>query len=175
MSGPERNAAAGPGWLPHPVLSLLLVAAWLLLQQSLAPAQLLWAGVLALVLPRLLHGFLGDRVRVRAPGTMLRLAGVVLWDIVVSNLAVARLVLDPRATPQPAWVDFPLQATHPTALALLATIITITPGTVSCVVDEVRGVILIHALDCDDGDALVALVRQRYERPLRRIFEGADA
>jgi len=175
MSGPERNVAAGPGWLPHPVLSLLLGAAWLLLQQSLAPAQLLWAGVLALVLPRLLHGFLGDRVRVYAPGTMLRLAGVVLWDIVVSNLAVARLVLDPRATPQPAWVDFPVRATHPTALALLATIITITPGTVSCVVDEQRGVILIHALDCDDADALVAQVRQRYERPLRRIFEGADA
>jgi multicomponent K+:H+ antiporter subunit E len=60
-------------------------------------------------------------------------------------------------------------------LALLATIITITPGTVSCVVDEQRGVILIHALDCDDADALVAQVRQRYERPLRRIFEGADA
>jgi multisubunit Na+/H+ antiporter MnhE subunit len=31
----------------------------------------------------------------------------VLWDIVVSNLTVARLVLDPRAAPQPAWVPVP--------------------------------------------------------------------
>jgi multicomponent K+:H+ antiporter subunit E len=175
MSGPERDRAARVGWLPHPVLSLVLGLAWLLLQRSLAPAQLLWALVLALALPRLVHGFLGDSVRVRTPGTVLRLSGVVLWDIVVSNLTVARLALDPRAEPQPAWVELPLVATHPTALALLATIITITPGTVSCVVDEARRVILIHALDCDDADALVAQIQQRYERPLRHIFEGADA
>jgi multicomponent K+:H+ antiporter subunit E len=152
----------------------VLGLAWLLLQRSLAPAQLLWAIVLALALPRLAHGFIGDSVRVRSPGTMLRLTGVVLWDIVVSNLTVARLTLDPWAEPQPAWVEFPLQAAHPTAVTLLATIITITPGTVSCVVDEARRAILIHALDCADADALVAQIRQRYERPLCRIFEGAD-
>jgi multicomponent K+:H+ antiporter subunit E len=174
MSTTKRKGETRVGWLPHPVMSLVLGAAWLLLQQSLAPAQLLWAGVLALALPRLVHGFLGDSVRVRAPGTMLRLAGVVLWDIVVSNLTVARLALDPRCEPRPAWVELPLAATDPTALALLAMIITITPGTVSCVVDEPRRLLLIHALDCDDAPALVAQIRQRYERPLRRIFEGAD-
>ena len=175
MSDPEGDGPARPGWLPHPALSLMLGLAWLLLQQSVAPAQLLWAAVLALGVPRLVHGFIGDSVRVRSPGTMLRLTGVVLWDVVVSNLTVARLTLDPRAEPQPAWVDFPLEATHPTAVTLLATIISITPGTVSCVLDEPRRVILVHALDCDDAGALVAQIRQRYERPLRRIFEGADA
>ena len=174
MTGPEGDPPARPGWLPHPVLSLVLGLAWLLLQRSLAPAQLLWAIVLALAVPRLAHGLIGDSVRVRSLGTMLRLTGVVLWDIVVSNLTVARLTLDPRAEPQPAWVDFPLTATHPTAVTLLATIMTITPGTVSCVVDEARRTILIHALDCDDTAALVAQIRQRYERPLCRIFEGVD-
>jgi multicomponent K+:H+ antiporter subunit E len=175
MSAPQRMPTARLGWLPHPALSLVLGLAWLLLQQSLAPAQLLWAVVLALALPRLVHGFIGDSVRVQAPATVLRLAGVVLWDILLSNLTVARLTLDPRAEARPTWVDFPLQATHPTAVTLLATIITITPGTVSCVVDEARGLILVHALDCDDPDALVAQIRQRYERPLRRIFEGPQA
>ena len=174
MRTTERNRETRVSWLPHPVLSLLLAGVWLLLQQSMAPVQLLWAGVLALLLPRLVHGFLGDAVRVQAPGTVLHLAGVVVWDILVSNLTVARLALDPRAEPQPAWVELPLTATDPTALALLATIITITPGTVSCVIDESRHVLLIHALDCDDAPALVAQIRQRYERPLRRIFEGAD-
>jgi multicomponent K+:H+ antiporter subunit E len=175
MSDPEHEGSARPGWLPHPALSLVLGLAWLLLQRSVAPAQVLWAIVLALGVPRLVHGFIGDSVRVRSLDTMLRLTRVVLWDIVVSNLTVARLTLDPRAEPQPAWVEFPLAATHPTAVALLATIITITPGTVSCVVDETRRLILVHALDCDDAGALVAQIRQRYERPLRCIFEGADA
>ena len=63
MSAPQRDPTARPGWLPHPALSLVLGLAWLLLQQSLAPAQLLWAVVLALALPRLVHGFIGDSVR----------------------------------------------------------------------------------------------------------------
>ena len=162
-------------WLPHPALSVVLAAVWLLLQQSLAPAQLLTALVLALTVPKLVHGFLGDSVRPRAPGAALRLAGNVLWDIVVSNIAVARIVLNPRSDPQPAWVEVPLDAQHPTAVTLLAAIITMTPGTVSCVIDEQRRVILVHALDCGDVPGTAAQIKDRYERPLRRIFDGGDA
>jgi multicomponent K+:H+ antiporter subunit E len=167
MNTPPKTPA---GWLSHPVLSLLLAGAWLLLQQSLAVPQLITAAVLGLVLPRLLHGFLGTGARLRAPGAALRFAGVVLWDIVVSNLTVARLVLNPASRPQPAWVPVPLALTDPTAITLLATIITTTPGTVSCVVDEERGEILVHALDCADPAALVADIQQRYEAPLLEIF-----
>ncbi|WP_341886664.1 Na+/H+ antiporter subunit E [Variovorax sp. YR752] len=167
MNTPPKTPA---GWLSHPVLSLLLAAAWLLLQQSLAVPQLISAVVLGLGLPRLLHGFLGPGARLRAPVTALRFAGIVLWDIVLSNLTVARLVLNPASRPQPAWVPVPLALTNPTAITLLATIITTTPGTVSCVVDEARGEILVHALDCTDPAGMAAQIKQRYEAPLLEIF-----
>jgi multicomponent K+:H+ antiporter subunit E len=67
-------------------------------------------------------------------------------------------------------VPVPLALTHPTAITLLAAVITTTPGTVSCVVDEERRQILVHALDCDDPAALAAQIRQRYEAPLMEIF-----
>lgn len=171
MSRPnDTSPIAAPGWFAHPVLSLLIAAAWLLLQQSLAVPQLITAAVLALLLPRMLHGFLGPATRLRSLGTVLRFTALVLWDIVVSNLTVARLVLDPRADPQPAWVPVPLALTHPTAITLLAAVITTTPGTVSCVVDEERREILVHALDCADSAGLSAQIRQRYEAPLLEIF-----
>ena len=157
-------------WFAHPVLSLLLAAAWLLLQQSVAPAQLITAAVLGLVIPRLLHGFLGAPVRPRAWGAALRLTALVLWDIVVANFTVARIVLSPGARPQPAWVTVPLDVQHPSAIGLFATIITMTPGTVSCVVDEQRRYILVHALDCSDTAAAAAEMKLRYEAPLKEIF-----
>lgn len=159
------------GWFAHPSLSVMLAAAWLLLQESLALPQLITAAVLALVIPRLVDGFLGPAVHPRAWGTVLRLTAVVLWDIVTANIAVARIVLTPGAVPQPAWVPVPLDAQHPTAITLLAAIITMTPGTVSCVVDDRRRSILVHALDCDDPAALAAEIKGRYEAPLREIFE----
>lgn len=169
------SAPARTGWrrlLPHPVLSAALVAVWLLLQQSVAPAHLLSGAVLAVLAPLLASGFLGPAARLHSWVEVLRLSGIVLWDIVVSNVVVARIVLDPRSRPRPAWVRVPLHTRHPTAATLLAAIITTTPGTVSCVVDDERWEILVHALDLDDPQALVEQIHTRYEAPLRRIFEG---
>ena len=148
-----------PAWLAHPVLSALLAAAWLLLQQSLALPQIITAGVLALLIPRLMHGFLGPTTRPRAPLVALRLV-----------FTVARIVLWPWSNPQPAWVTLPLDVQHPNAMTLLASIITMTPGTVSAVVDESRRCILVHVLDCADPAAVVADIKARYEAPLKEIF-----
>jgi multicomponent K+:H+ antiporter subunit E len=161
---------AKPGWLPHPVLSVLLGITWLLLQQSLAVPQLITAVVLGLVVPRLVHGFIGEGARPRKAFVALRLVVTVLWDIVVSNITVARIVLTPGSNPQPAWVKVPLDVRHPNAIVLLATIITTTPGTVSCIVDEQRQQILVHALDCDDPEAMASDIKARYEAPLKEIL-----
>jgi len=163
-------SSTGRRWLTHPVLSLVLALTWLLLQQSVEVAQLLAATALGVIVPRLALPLLGEPTRPRAPWLALRFTGIVLWDIVVSNVTVARIVLNPASRPQPAWVPVPLDTRHPAAITLLATIITTTPGTVSCVVDEQRGEILVHALDCQDAAAMAAQIKERYERPLQEIF-----
>lgn len=158
-------------WLSHPWLSALLALSWLLLSHSLAPVHLLSAALIGLLVPRLLHEALPPSSRIRIVPA-LRLILVVLRDIVVSNITVARLVLGPVGRPQPAWITVPLTLTHPTAISLLASIITTTPGTVSSTVDEQRRLILVHALDCSDPLQMVADIKTRYEDPLRQIFEA---
>ncbi len=165
------TAPPGNPWAAHLALSLLLAAVWLLLRQSLALVDLLWAALLGLVVPRLVFGFIGPAARPHRPLRILRFIGVVVWDIVVSNLTVARIVLNPWSTPRPAWVPVPLDTHHPTAVTLLATVITTTPGTVSCIIDDEHWVILVHALDCDDPIAMAAQIKERYERALMEIFE----
>lgn len=160
------------GWLAHPVQSVLIAATWLLLQQSVAVAHLLTATVLALLLPRLLHGFTGAPPRPKAWGAAMRLILVVLKDIVMSNITVAKLVLSPSARPVPVWVPVEMRLRDPRAITLLATIITTTPGTVTCVVDEAHHRLLVHALDGSAGaDAIAADIQARYETPLMEIFE----
>ena len=111
----------------------------------------------------------------RRPALAARLALVVLWDIVLSNITVARLVLGPMARPQPAWIAVPLDSAHPWVNALFASIITTTPGTVSAVLDEQRHCIWVHALNCDDAQAMIDDMKTRYEAPLMRIFGIATA
>jgi multicomponent K+:H+ antiporter subunit E len=167
------STTPGPGPLtrifPHPALSIQLALSWLALSHSLAFVHLLSAALLGWLLPHLLRGFLADASALHWP-TVFRLTGVVLWDIVKSNITVARITLSSLKAIQPAWVPVPLQTDHPRVNALLASIITMTPGTVSAVVYSHRREILVHALSCDDPAALALDIQQRYEAPLLRIF-----
>jgi multicomponent K+:H+ antiporter subunit E len=176
------------GVWPRPVLSALIAAAWLVLQESLSLPNLVTAAVLAWGLPHLLRGFLagsgrassvdsapGKSVR-RSAGTRLRAAALlfaaVLRDIVVSNLAVARMLLRPGPAEASIWVSVPLSLRSPSGRAWLAGIVTMTPGTLSCEVDDASPTLLVHALDGRAGaEAIAADIRQRYEAPLMEIFD----
>lgn len=167
------STTPGPGLLtrifPHPALSIQLALSWLVLSHSLALVHLLSAALMGWLLPHLLRGFLADASALHWP-TVFRLTGVVLWDIVLSNITVARITLGSLKGIQPAWVPVPLQSDHPRVNTLLASIITMTPGTVSAVLYAQRREILVHALNCDDPAALARDIQLRYEAPLLRIF-----
>ena len=90
-----------------------------------------------------------------------------LWQIVVSNLQIARVILSPRLPidPRLVQVEAPLETDF--GWAVLANSITLTPGTLS--LDVRSGRILVHALTRESAEGLtqggfVERVR-RMERP----------
>lgn len=157
-------------WFGHPVLSVLLGLSWLALSHSVEPVHLLSAVLIGLIVPRLLRPFLSDASGLYWPEVP-RLVGIVLWDIVVSNIVVAKLVLGPLSNMSPGWIPVPLESDHHRVNALFASIITTTPGTVSTVIDEERRVIWVHALNCDDVASMAADMKSRYEVQLLSIFK----
>ncbi len=157
-------------FVPAPLLSAALWLAWLMLNGSLAPGHLLLGAALAVVLPLALAPWTQPRPRLRRPVVVLRLALTVLYDIVASNVQVARLVLGPEERLRPGYVRVPLELVDSYAIAALAGIITMTPGTLSCAVAPDRRSLLVHALDLGDPEGLAADIKARYERPLLEIF-----
>jgi len=157
--------------LPAPVLSLVLWVSWLMLNESVSAGHLLLGAALALVVPWFTERYRPDKPALRGALTACRLALVVLADIVKSNLIVARQVLGPESRVRPAFVWVPLDIRDPHGIVALAAIITLTPGTLSSDLSEDRRHLLVHALHVDDAEVLVADIKQRYESPLREIFE----
>jgi multicomponent K+:H+ antiporter subunit E len=158
--------------LPSPLTSAVLFVAWLLLNGSASTGHLLLAALLAIAIPFAAAPVRGERARIRHPGAAMRLAMVVLWDIVVSNVEVARRILGPESRLKPAFVWVPLSIRDPHGIAALAGIITLTPGTLSSDLSEDQRHLLVHALHVDDAQALVASIKSRYEAPLMHIFES---
>lgn len=154
---------------PSPLMSAVLFVAWLLLNGA-SSGHLALAVALAVSIPWFTVRFRDDRAHPRAPVVAVRLAFTVLWDIVVSNVQVAWLILGPERRIQPRFVWLPLHIRDPHGIASLAGIITMTPGTLSADLTDDRRFLLVHALNVDDEAALIASIKSRYEAPLRRIF-----
>ena len=155
---------------PHPITSVMLAVVWLALQQSLSAGHLLLAAVLGTLVPLFARRFWPDPVRVARPLVLLRFGVVVLWDILAANFGVARLTLGPVSGIRPGFVRLPLDLEGDFALTLLASTVSLTPGTVSAELSADRRHLLIHYLSCDDEAELVRSVKQRYEAPLKEIF-----
>jgi multicomponent K+:H+ antiporter subunit E len=160
-----------PEFLPHPLLTPILICFWLLLNNSLAPGQILLGLLLAWVIPAYTQAYWPHEVPIKRPGRLLLFLGRFLVEILLANLAVARLILAGPRVLRPAFVVVPLRLRHELALSLLANIICLTPGTVSARLSKNRRELLVHALDCADPSALVAGIQQRFEAPLQEIFE----
>lgn len=177
----DEVAARRPGLLrrllPRPWTALWLWLTWLLLNQTVEIGHLLLGAVLALVLagwsaPPARPTTDGGRGGAwRRSGRFARLAAIVTWDIVVANLQVAARILGLTGALSPRFVWVPLDLRQPHAITLLAGIITMTPGTLSCELSDDRRHLLVHGLDVDDPDDLVAQIKARYETPIRELFE----
>ena len=155
---------------PQPVLSGVLVLLWLLLVNTVSVGHIVLAIILATLVPQVTYRFWPNRPHPARLVLALRLVGVVLWDIAVANLAVARRVLGPLRKLSPAFVFVPLDIDDELAITTLASIISLTPGTVSVDVTDDRRCLLVHCLDAPDRTRIVDRIKHRYERPLKEIF-----
>jgi multicomponent K+:H+ antiporter subunit E len=158
--------------LPSPGLSLGLFGGWLLLTRSFSIGQVL-LGVLVAVLMPLLMAPLRPRPRpMRRPDLLARLILRVGAEVVRSALLVAAGVLRAKSRPpRGTFVVVPLDVRDVHALAALAIILAVIPGTVWSELATDRSALLIHVFDLEDEAAFVRHFKTDYEQPLKEIFE----
>lgn len=157
-------------WVPRPLFSAFLVVLWLLLVNSLAVGQLLLGIGFGLTIPFLTHAFWPEQARISRPLPLLKYFLVLLRDILWSNLVVAWRILGPSRKLTPGFFTFPLELDDDFAITILASTISLTPGTVTTHYDAEGRTLLIHALHLEDEAGAIAEIKRRYEQPLREIF-----
>ncbi len=157
-------------WLPHPWISGILFVMWLMLANSSSIGHVLLAALLALAIPTFTRLFWTETPDIDRYRPLFSLVPIFLWDIVVANVVVAGLILFRRRL-RPHWLLIPLDIRDPNAVAALANMITLTPGTLSAKLTPDRLQLLVHIIDTDDPEGEIHKIKQRYERPLQELFE----
>jgi multicomponent K+:H+ antiporter subunit E len=158
--------------LPAPWLSLGLLAGWLLLTRSFSMGQWLLGIGVAVSMPLLMAPLRPRPGPLRRGNLLVRLILRVGRDVVASALTVGAGVLRAKSRPpRGTFVVVPLDLRDPHALAALAMIASVVPGTVWSELAPDRSALLVHVFDLADEPAFINHFKTDYEQPLKEIFE----
>lgn len=157
----------------------VLFAFWVLLSGRFDPAHLGAGAATALVIAVATHRLLtlppaiGASLRYPFEGVRWRRVVVYLplltWEVVMSSLQVAYVVLHPRMPIDPRLVRFRSGLPHTLARLTLSYSITLTPGTVTLDVDDDE--FLVHALTPASARSLEL---GRLRRWVAHLFDAGD-
>ncbi len=157
--------------LPYPLLTLTLIFFWMTIN-SFSPGHLLLGTGVALIACRAMASLRPAKPRIRNWHKLVKLIAIVLYDIIRSNLSVVRIILFQRERDRKSgFLAVPLEIRDPMGLAVLATILTSTPGSAWLEYNSSQGTLLLHVLDDVDETAWISLIKNRYEKLLMEIFE----
>jgi multicomponent Na+:H+ antiporter subunit E len=149
---------------------VLLALAWMALTGDWSLPAIAFSLAVGWFLVRLARPLGGEgfrRVRLtRLPGFLL----FFLRELVVANLKVAAAVIAPSGRLRPAIVAIPLALDRDAEVALLADLITLTPGSLSLDVSPDGRTLYVHAMAVTSPDDLRREIRDGFERRILGVF-----
>lgn len=101
-------------------------------------------------------------------GQGLRFLGFFLRELAVATARIAYDVLTPTPYMKPAVIGIPLDVETDMEIALLAIVVTLTPGSLALDVSSDRKTLYVHAMYVTDPEALRRDIKRGFER---RILE----
>lgn len=156
---------------PMPLHSIMLLIVWLMLNTTVSLGHIILGTVLAIIIPLLCAPLRVPQPKMKRPLKVLAYIFIVLKDIVVANFEVAFLVVGPMHKIKPGLVAVPLDLSGALPITVLASTVTMTPGTVSAEVSKDQHWLYVHVLDMpDDEQEVIDLIKQRYESRVKEIF-----
>lgn len=156
---------------PMPLHSILLLVVWLMLNTTLSLGHILLGSVLAIIIPLICAPLAMPQAKIKRPFKVLSYILIVLKDIFVANITVALLVIGPQRKVKPGFIAVPIDLTDTLPITILASTVTMTPGTVSGELSEDRKWLYVHVLDMPDNEQeVIDLIKQRYESRVKEIF-----
>ncbi len=152
---------------------LVLALMWAAVTGSFTFGNILFGGVIGFVALWLMRDRIAQPTLYRKFARAISLSGLFLYELSLSALRVAILVVRPdmKSHLKPAIIGYPLRVKSDREITLLANLITLTPGTLSVDVSNDRKVLYVHALSAPDRDKLIADIAGGFEQKIMEVFE----
>lgn len=154
-------------------LVVVLALVWAGISGSFSGLNLLLGGLVGGVAVLVLREAFASPRALRRIRRIVSLAALFLYELVVSAVRVAIVVMRPDLSKavRPAIIAVPLTVKSDAEITLLANMITLTPGTLSVDVAADKSVLYVHALNMADKQGMIADITNGFEKKIQEVFE----
>lgn len=94
----------------------------------------------------------------------------ILWELTVSSLKVAFDVITPSVNAKPGVIGIALNSDTNLEITILASLISLTPGTLTLDISHDRKTLYVHTMFTKDLEKLKKSIKKNLERPILEIL-----
>jgi multicomponent Na+:H+ antiporter subunit E len=165
---------------PYVVTNVLLALMWVLLNENVTRDTFISSFVAGNIVAAIVQwifrriegperSFFLRALRPAKLGVLIKLIYNFTYELILSNIQVAKVVIQPRLNVQPALIRLPIELENDLSITMLANMITMTPGTITMDVAEDRKSLVVHCLNVTDIEGTKQTIRDKFELPLREL------
>lgn len=151
------------------LLNVILAFIWMFLTVSFDGASFLVGYMIGLFIIFILRRFFHSRFYLVPVFVIIKLLFIFFKELILSNIAVAKVVMQRSLTIQPAIFALPTQLKKEWEITVLAMLITLTPGTLVLDVSDDKSTLYIHALNSPDVQEAIQSIKQSFEKTIMEV------
>lgn len=153
------------------LLNIGLAIIWMLLRNEFSPIEFFIGYVVGIALLFVLRRFLTFDFYFRRVIAIFKLIILFLWELILANIDVIKIVLSPKLDIQPGIIAVPTKLKTDWEVTLLASLISLTPGTLSMYFSEDGRTLYVHSIHVPDKEAMIKQIHNTFERAIMEVTQ----
>ncbi|KUP23198.1 Na+/H+ antiporter subunit E [Paenibacillus sp. DMB5] len=151
------------------LLNFMITFLWMFLNNDWTASGFIVGYVLGIVVLFGLRRFFNGRLYIDRGWAVVKLGILFLRELVVSSYVVVKAVLRPNLNIRPAILMYTTELESDWEIAVLITLLCLTPGSVVLEVSKDNRTLYIHAMDIEDAEQFRDNIRNTFERAILEV------
>lgn len=151
------------------LLNFTLAFVWMFLSSNYTASGFIIGFILGLLSIIAMRRFFKTRLYTDRVWAVIKLCVLFMKELILANVAVLKVVLQPKLTMAPAFFKYETSLTEEWEITLLSSLITLTPGTVVVHVSDDSKFLYIHAIDVGDVEDTIDSIKNSFEKAILEV------
>ena len=151
------------------LINLLLAVLWMFMGSEFSVASFTAGYIMGLLVVFMMRRFLPGSFYIKRVWRIIKLFFIFIIEMVKANIDVVKIVLSPKIDVHPGFYAYPCDLEEDWEVALLSSLITLTPGTVVVAIADDHSTIYIHGVDMRSADEEIENIKRSFEKVIKEV------